>query len=299
MKPVSRPVVANLRQMKAAHDAQTPKPIALGTILRNSAVLGCARQMAYNYHEVPASNPISGPNALVMQNGTLIGEQFATLAKEVYPNSIAEQPSSATGFISGSVDIYIPEADLIAIHPDWDKGNAVVEIKTMGRWNFDSQIGVNSTKRVVLHEGQGPKRGAIIQAGVNAIGLEKLLGVVINTVVLVSETFENLSIQKSEQMGIDLDDYTRMSAEWHFNRGYWEPLALAELERLSMVAESIDNGYIPDRLACDDDGSEKLLDPFGKDWQCAYCNHRETCRSDGQGARWVLDSVVANKVAKK
>jgi len=292
VKPVNRPMVANLRQLKAAYEAESPKPIALGTILRNSAVLGCARQMAYNYHEVPASNSISGPNALVMQNGTLIGEQFAILAKEVYPNSIAEEPSSAKPFVSGSVDIYIPEGDLVAVDPSWTKGNAVVEIKSMGRWNFDQQVGINSTKRQILPEGHGPKLGAIIQAGVNALGLETRLGVTINTIILVSETFENLSVQKCEQMGIHLDDYTRMSAEWHFDREYWEPLAQRELERMAQIADEIEHGFLPPRYAGDDNGHIKELDPFGKDWQCAYCSHRDTCQRDGRGSVPILDSVV-------
>ena len=293
MKPVRNPKVANLRQLKAAYEAAKPKPIALGTVLRNSSVLGCARQMAYNYHEAPASDPIPGPNALVMENGTLVGEQFALLAKEVYPNSIAEEPSSAAPYVSGSVDIYIPEGDLIAIDPQWDKGNLVVEIKTMGRWNFDSQIGVNSTKRQVLDEGTGPKLGAIIQAGVNALGLETRLGVTINTVALVSETFENLSIQKSQQMGIHVEDYTRMSAEWHFDRAYWEPLARAELARMAGIADEIENGWLPPRVGADDKGYLKDLDPFSdRDWQCAYCSHRETCKRDGGGSVAILDSLV-------
>jgi hypothetical protein len=293
MKPTNRPLVANLRQMKAAHEADTPKPIALGTVMRNSGTLGCARQAAYNWHEVPASNPVSGPNALVMRNGTMVGEDFANLAKEVYPNSLAEETSGAGDVTSGAVDIFIPEADLKAYDPSWNKGNAVVEIKTMGRWNFDSQIGVNSTKRQILPKGQGPKLGAILQAGINALGLEGKLGVTINTLILVSETFENLSIQKCNDMGIDLNDYTRMSAEWHFDRDYWEPLTQSELLRMKAVADEIEYGYLPGRIAGDDNGNLKELDPSaGKDWNCWYCSHKGTCIKDGRGSIAILDSLV-------
>lgn len=248
--------------------------------------------MGYNAFGAKPSDPVPGPNAVVMRNGTIVGEDFANLAKELYPNCIAEEPSSAKEFISGSVDIYIPEEDLLAYRPNWRGGNAVVEIKTMGRWGFDDQIGVKSTSRKILDSGSGPKLGAIIQAGVNALGLEQRLGVTINTLILVSETFENLSIQKSVQMGIDLNDYTRMAAEWHFERSYWEPLVQSELLRMARIAEQIEYGFLPERIAGDDDGQMKELNPLGSDWQCHYCSHRETCKQDGRASISVTDSSL-------
>jgi len=161
----------------------------------------------------------------------------------------------------------------------------------MGTFSFDKQVGWNRM-RGTIKDGEGPKKSAIAQAGMNALGIEKARGITIDTVILGSLTFEALSVQKASTM--EIGDLNRVMAEFHLSRKEWLVLAQAEIARLDAIGANIDKGLLGQRVAIGDDLWPIRLDPQGRDWQCAYCSFRSTCISDGDGVV-SIDNTQANR----
>lgn len=281
MEPISNPIITHLLAKEWWEKAQTPKPTALGTPLRYSSAYACSRQQSYAAFEAQPTEPVDEAGAWVMGVGTLIHEALQEAIGRQFPNAVFELGTAHGDYVSGSCDAYIPSADLAGI------GNVLYELKTMGTFSFDKQVGWNRMRGEYKYP-EGPAQKAIAQAGINALGVEKHLGTNISYVVLGSITFEALSLQKAEKMGVG--EYNRVMAEWWIPRDQWEPLALSELERMNALGGLVTNGYLGAREARDDDGNTKILDPLGRDWQCAYCQFRTVCTQDGSGVIRITDS---------
>ena len=283
MEPISNPIITHLLAKEWWEKAQTPKPTALGTPLRYSSAYACARQQSYAAFEAKVTEPVDEAGAWVMGVGTLIHEALQEAIGRQFPNAEFEVGTAHGDYLSGSCDAYIPSADLAGI------GNVLYELKTMGTYSFDKQVGWNRM-RATLGDAQGPALKAIAQAGMNALGIEKDRGIEIEYVVLGSLALEALSKQKAATMGIS--EPSRFSGEWWLTRDQWEPIAISELNRVERIAADVENGYIGERSARDDNGRDIWLDPLGSAWQCAYCAYRTTCVADGPGAPSVTESVI-------
>lgn len=286
MYPTMEPLVTQLLLNEWHEQAQKPKPTAMGTPLRYSSAHGCTRQMGYNAFDANPTEPVDASGAWVMGVGTEIHELVQQAIGRKYPQAEFEVATSFGEYISGSCDAFIPDTEL---------GNVLFELKTMGTFSFDKQIGLKRMGRKRV-EPEGPKAGAITQAGINALGIEKDRGITIDVLILGSLTFEAVSKNIARDLGIgDLD---RVMAEFHVPRSVWEPMALAELKRLEDTAEIIEKGYLPRRLSIDDNGNTRELDPFGRDWQCDYCSFRTTCVNDGATLVYINDSKLTQREEK-
>ena len=289
MQPVNQPLLTHLLGEELAEKALVSKPTARGTSLRYSSAHACARQQGYAGFGAVPTEPMDFPGAWVTGLGTMVHEALQDAIGRKYPNAQFEV-SSQQGDISGSCDALIFEKDL---GEGWYGGNVLYELKTMGTYSFDQQVGWNRM-RATFSTAQGPALKAIAQAGMNALGIEKELGIKIDTIIMGSITFEALSKQKSARMNVE--DHNRVLAEFWLTRDEWEPVALAELERINKIAADVEAGYISDRVAIDDNGREKVLSPSGSDWNCHYCQFHSICVQDGPGAIWINDSsLVARK----
>ena len=258
-----------------------PKPTALGTPLRYSSAHGCARQMAYHATGTPPSDPMDEGDAWAPGIGTLLHEAAQEAIRRVYKASIFEDTSHLGDYISGSCDALILSQDILS-NTGEDLGGEYVlwEFKTMGEFAFDKQVGYNR-RAAKVGNGEGPKRGAIAQAGMNALGLERKYNTDIQTILMGSVSLSPLSVKKAAEMG--LFGFARFGAEFRIPRDEWEPLAMAEFERLDGIGEMLAMGILPDRTAVDDQGRTLYLNPRGKDWQCDYCPFRTTCIYQGEG----------------
>lgn len=281
MEPINNPIITNLLVQEWWERAQTPKPTALNTPLRYSSAYGCSRQQSYAAFEAQPTEPMDHAGAWVTGVGTLIHEALQEAIGRRFPNAKFEVATGFDDYLSGSCDAYIPSADLGGI------GSVLYELKTMGTFSFDKQVGWNRMRGDFKYP-EGPAQKAIAQAGMNALGVEKHLGVTITYVVLGSITFEALSKQKAAKMFIDGPN--RVMAEFWLEREMWEPLALEELERLEKLGELVKNGWLGDRDGRDDEGNKVILDPHGKAWQCEYCSFRTVCAADGPGVINITDS---------
>ena len=224
MEPVKKPVITHLLANEWWKQAQVPKPTALGTPLRYSSAYGCARQQSYAAFEAQPTEPVDEAGAWVMGVGTLIHESLQEAIARIYPNAVFELGTAHGDYLSGSCDAFIPAGDFDVNGKVF--GNVLYELKTMGTFTFDKQVGWNRMRGEYKYP-EGPAQKAIAQAGLNALGIEKHLGVNITYVVLGSITFEALSVQKAQKMGVE--GFNRVMAEFWIPREQWEPLALAEI----------------------------------------------------------------------
>jgi len=271
-----------------------PKPTALGTPLRYSSAFGCARQQGYAGLGVAPTEPMDESGAWATGLGTIIHEKLQDAISRKFPSAQFEV-ASRLGQISGSCDALIEVGDLDAIDGGRSDGTHVLyELKTMGTYSFDKQVGWNRMRGTTT-DAEGPAMKAIAQAGINALGIEESdPDIHIEWVVMGSMTFEALSKNKASNMGVE--GTNRFLAEFYVGRDEWEPIALAEIERMKTIADVLDHGYLADRFALDDNGNLLALNPnIKKFWQCDYCAFRTICAEDGPGQVRIIDSAIAEK----
>jgi hypothetical protein len=228
--------------------------------------------------------------------GTIIHEALQDCIGRKFPSAKFEVPSKIED-VSGSCDALIAVSDFEFTGPwevEFDRNNSthvLYELKTMGTYSFDKQVGWNRM-RAQVNGGEGPAMKAIAQAGMNAIGIMAAdPNVTIEWLVMGSITFEALSKNKAASMGVD--GTNRFLAEYYIPRHEWQPLANQELSRMRGLGWALDNGYLPDRVAIGDNGQVLELNPdTGKAWQCDYCAFRSACSQDGEGQIRLIDSVL-------
>ena len=286
--------------------AQLPdKPTARNTPLRYSAAFGCARQMGYAAIGSVPSNEMDEGDAWAPGIGTLIHEAAQAAIMRVFPSARAEVSSQHGDSISGSCDMLVEVADILATTGVRFAGTHVLwELKTMGEWQFDSQMGYNRKMAKASYAPKGPKMEAIVQAGINALGIEiDQPDVRIETILMGSLCVTAVSVRKARTMGIA--GFERIGGEWAIGRREWEPLAQRELARMQMLAGIIEGGHLPDRRAVEDGEYDErgngmvFLNPRGgKDWQCDYCRFRDLCISDGEGDIDAADSWLVKDFTK-
>ena len=272
----------------------TPKPTAKGTPLRYSSAFGCARQQGYAGLGVEPTEPMDEAGAWATGLGTIIHEKLQDSISRKFPSAQFEV-ASQLGAVSGSCDAPIPVSDFASFASDVDlsQGTHVLyELKTMGTYSFDKQVGWNRM-RGTQSEGEGPAMKAVAQAGINALGIEQENpDIRIEWLVMGSITFEALSKNKAANMGVD--GTNRFLAEFYVPRSEWEWVAKQELARMESIASVLDQGYLADRFALDDNGDVLALNPnIKKFWQCDYCAFRTVCEQDGGGQVRIIDSVSA------
>jgi hypothetical protein len=260
------------------------KPTALNTPFRYSAAHGCSRAWVYGALAEPTEE-WDVASTWVTRLGTLIHEEAQLAMGEVNPMLQFEVASKINAYISGSAD-------------GWDPVQGhLLEIKTVGNYVWSQQTGFGNFKR---SEPKGPKAAAIVQAGLNAIGINIALlesnpnsYPSVNDLCLITMAKEAVSIAKADKMGI-VDDYERFVAEWWYPRHEWEDAVTDEIGRFTVAGEEMDEGYLPKPVAVDDDYRRINLSPTGDAWQCAYCPFRTLCEEDGN-----IDSIMDSKLTPR
>jgi len=272
--------------------SQVPKPTARNTPLRYSSAHACGRQQGYAAFDAEATEPMDESGAWVTGLGTIIHEALQDAIGRRFPSAQFEVTSQIGDFLSGSCDALISTHD---VGSNYGGTHVLYELKTMGTWAFDSQVGWARMRGTFSKEGpKGPAKKAITQAGMNALGIEsENKEIRIETIIMGSIGFEALSKQKAKTMGIE--GVNRFLAEFEVPREVWEDMALWEINRMSNLDYDIKNGYLPDRIAIDDYANEVMLNPEGSAWQCEYCAFRSICQDDGSGQVLVTQSVLQKR----
>lgn len=259
-----------------------PKPTAFGTPLRYSSFGECARKVAYTVLDAPRRKP-SGAGLYVMNIGTILHEviqgAIAWKVEQQWPGATVEFEvgSKLTDDISGSAD------GVLTVTQNGQTQKIALEIKTMGGVKFKQQIGFKD-RPARIAEPKGPAISAIGQAGWNALGNG------CDEVVVMSFALEAISVGKAVEAG--LHDHDRVCAEWFIPREVWEPLADKELYRQQNILGELENGWLPDRIALDDNGDEEARDVAKHPLCLNYCDYRDQCLEDGGGVVGVPVSLT-------
>jgi len=290
MNQVSNPVITGLLVEELHLKSQTPKPTAKGTPLRYSSAHSCARQQAYAALGADPTEPMDHAGAWVTGLGTIVHEALQDAISRRFPSAQFEVASQIGDFLSGSCDALI---DIYDVGSVYGGTHVLYELKTMGTYAFDKQVGWNRLRGTV-GVGVGPAAKAVAQAGMNALGIEaENPDIRIETLVMGSIGFEALSKNKAENMGVE--GVNRFLAEFEVPRYEWEPLASEEIARMESVQRLLEDGYLPIRSAKDDDNSVLTLDPNGRGWQCDYCAFRSVCVDDGPASIKVSSSSMSKR----
>ena len=290
MNQVSNPVITSLLVEELHIKSQVPKPTAKNTPLRYSSTFSCGRQQGYAAFNADPTEPMDEAGAWVTGLGTIVHEALQEAIGRRFPSAQFEVPSMIGDFLSGSCDALIDTYD---VGTNYGGTHVLYELKTMGTYAFDKQVGWNRL-RGTINNPQGPAGKAVAQAGLNALGIEgENPEIRIETLVMGSIGFEALSKNKANNMGIE--GVNRFLAEFNIPRSEWEPLATEELARMEGMAFNIDAGYLPDRLAINDDGNLVILNPVSSAWQCEYCMFRSLCHDDGEGQVRITESSITKR----
>lgn len=284
-----RPTITHLAGEKYAN--RPSKPTARGTAYRYSSSGACAKQIAYMAMNTEPDEPLRAEDAWQMMLGELIHVSTQEAAMERFPNAVAEFTSkSANGLVSGSCDLLVPVTDFpepTRLAWEFQFGgigtHVVYELKTMTSFPFDKQVGWSRMRGTVNDDrAEGPKHGAIAQAGMNALGImHENKDIDIQLLILGSACVETLSRSKAKNM--DVEGVDRMVAEWVIPRREWEGAAQNELDRIENIHETLVMADMPRPFARDDDGYEHELNPFDpKLWNCEYCPFQERCKKSLQ-----------------
>jgi len=293
MNQVSNPVITSLLVEELHIKSQVPKPTAKNTPLRYSSTFSCGRQQGYAAFNADPTEPMDEAGAWVTGLGTIVHEALQEAIGRRFPSAQFEVPSMIGDFLSGSCDALIDTYD---VGTNYGGTHVLYELKTMGTYAFDKQVGWNRL-RGTINNPQGPAGKAVAQAGLNALGIEgENPEIRIETLVMGSIGFEALSKNKADNLGIQ--GVNRFLAEFEVPRSEWEPLALEELERLKEFASIINRDYLPDRWAQDDDNEFMTLDPNGRAWQCDYCAFKSVCMDDGPGLIKITSSAMTKRESK-
>ena len=258
---------------------QADKPTARGTKTRYSAAHDCERKMYYSATDTPKSNPENEGDVWASGIGRVLHEAAQEAISHVYSDAEFEVSSEIRG-TSGSCDCLLSTASILTETGVVFPGTHVLwEYKTMGEYGFDKQVGFNRRSETIKN-GSGPTLKAIAQVGMNALGIEsERPGVDIQTVILGTVCTSALSKRKARKM--QQRGFSRFGAEFRISRDIWEPLALAELERMDTINQMAQRKYMGRRIVIGDAGYEQDIDPEGKDWQCDYCPYLSQCLKDG------------------
>jgi hypothetical protein len=134
----------------------------------------------------------------------------------------------------------------------------------------------------------GPRHSHVLQGAMYANALDA------DMLVVGYLSMENIAPARAASFGID--DIGRFASEWHYPKSEYQPLAIAETERLEGIAVAAHKdgmSVIPRRFAHSDPDipfPAEINDPrsgawtsgtsFGKCWQCRYCDYQTRCIAD-------------------
>lgn len=245
---------------------------------RHSDAGACARAIGYAALDLPATNPIDGAGVVTTTIGTWVHTELQRALEKRYGRAAEIELKVGTGERAGHIDAVIRWRDA-----DGTDRVTAVEFKTVGGYAWKMAIGVPPAARVP----QGPKYEHILQAAL--CGYE----VAADEVVVVYLSKEAISVNIAKDRG--LDEYQRVTREWTFPREVYEPLAIAEADRVDKILGLLDAGELPRRIIPDPSlpkghlivhpatGAYTVTDQDGtvidggSYWGCGYCKWQDLC----------------------
>lgn len=268
----------------------------------------CARAISYKAAGFARTNPMDLSGTWNVNLGRILHAAWQQALLAAYPTAQIEVRVGIDGLDAsgyGDAVVRIPEAGEW-VDPPNDNGcdqsgflNRVIalELKSIGGYGFKDAIGKARRGQVPT----GPKFEHIVQGA--------LLGKSQNAdeVVIVYLAKECLSANVSSGM----PEWARFCAEWTLTRDEYEPIADAEIARITGILRLVDGGELAARKVPDPElpkGAE-IVDPKASRWEvrntegevvdlgtlwggsyCTYCSWFDLCRNTPSG-RVPVDAV--------
>lgn len=245
------------------------------TRFRHSDAGKCARAIGYAAIDLPASNPMDLSGRWNVGLGTIIHEAWQTQLHRRYPDADIE-PKVRTDAGSGHIDAVIRT----------DGHVTAVELKSIGGFAFKLAVGERGSA-------QGPKFEHVVQAALNGMAVDA------DEIVVAYLSKEAISVAAAQRKGFD--EIGRFAAEWTYTRDEFEPIAAAEIERVTKILALVDEGLLPARKVPGGElpAGHEITDPakgtwearnrdgdltdVGSFWMCGYCRWQTTCASTPSG----------------
>jgi hypothetical protein len=206
----------------------------------------CARAISYKAAGIPRSNPMDLSGTWNVNLGRILHAAWQKALTAVYPDAEVEVRVGLDGLdASGYGDAIVRTEDRVI----------ALELKSIGGYGFKDAIGKARRGQVPT----GPKFEHVVQAS--------LLGKAKNAdeVVIVYLAKECLSANVASGM----PEWARFCAEWTFTRDEYEPIAEAEIERVTGILRLVEDGQLAARKVPDPElpkGAE-IVDPASSRWE--------------------------------
>lgn len=334
-----------LDHLAERQDAEGERPHAVeDTRFRHSMAGSCSRAIAYHALGVPASDPMDLAGIVVTSNGTAKHDEIQAVLADVYGDALqVEVPCKVPELDgSGSADGVLCRDGLRewcrscghqhAVHSDegcngqtrvgpgdeHDGGDFAPctcsgfeghetqrvcwEHKNVGGFAFKMAVGERG-------DAQGPKWAHLVQAALNAKAQDADL------VVITYMTWEAISVNIAQRKGFD--EAGRVCAQWTYTREEWEPLADAEIARVSKILARLDEGVLPGRSFPDPElpvgnvvthppsggwehkAADGTLIDTGTFWACGYCRWQTVCSETKPGRQPISEVAVTLGIAER
>lgn len=243
-----------------ANEAEGKRPKAFDTLFRHSDAGKCARQIAFGSLGYDETEPMDLAGEWVTTLGSRIHEMWQDALSASFPDSEVEFKVRFDKLSSGHLDALVVTDQGIKI---------CYELKSMGSYGFDKAMGL-MRKNWARKEPEGPRLSAILQGSLNALAAGA------DVLVIGIIGLEAMSKGYAEKVGCS--DLDRIMGEWHYSREEFEPLALAELDRLGEIKGWLDEQTLPPRWGLDDNGRSTTFEPEnGQQFPCGYCGYKSMC----------------------
>lgn len=268
-EPVPVPMLTNLLvdAIAAANEAEGKRPKAFDTMFRHSDAGKCARQMGFSYLEVQESDPMDLAGHWVTWVGQKVHEEWQEVLIAKYGERVnleVEKKVRRGDLSSGHLDALVDTQEGVTI---------CFELKTRGSFGFDKAMGYRRKGGFRREYPEGPRRADIIQGSLNAVaaGADLLVIGIIG--------MEALSKAGADTLGTS--DLERIMGEWHYRREEFEPIALAEWDRMEEIKGYLDRDTLPPRWGISDSGFPAEFNPAHTNFPCGYCPYKSACLSLG------------------
>lgn len=254
-------------------DGEKPRAFA-DTKFRHSDAGKCARAIGYAALDLPASDPMDLSGTWNTSLGTLIHDSWQAALAKRYPDADIE-PNLRSPAGSGRADAVVATAEK----------KIAIELKSIGGFAYKMAVGERGAA-------EGPKHEHIVQAALNGMAVDA------DEVVIAYLSKEAISVNVAAKKGFD--ELGRFCAEWTFTREQYEPIAAAEIERVTGILRLLDDGQLPRRTFPAEllpFGAE-IIDPktgqwqirrgeqitdVGTWWACSYCRYQTLCATTEPG----------------
>ncbi len=272
--PRFAPVLAQSWMDLFGDDTVRPKADAASRF-RASDAGSCSRRLGYDLIEgvTERTDPMTIADHWRLGIGKAVHEWLQEALVAAYPDAEPEKISLLLdGLMSGHGDLFIPAL------------GTEIEAKTINGFGFKKAVGARGPA-------EGPRYSAIIQGALNALSHDA------HELVILYLSLELLSPREAAKM--KASEIGRFCAEWTYPREVFEPIALAELARLQLIAADVDAGVLPERIIPDpeiDEGAvitnpakgewrvemAGLITGTGSTWHCNYCPWQTRCTADAE-----------------